>query len=698
MLRRASLSLLAITVALPAPALAQPPAVTKPAPPDITRILPANTATVLLINTQADLWADLNRFNPYREQLSYLPANQLPLALFSPTITLSDVQPWLGDRIAFALLPSIAEKETFDAATVVLAAVKDPEALTGFLTKLKETRGTPDTETTYKGVPLIVWQGTPASTPTPTPDSEPSVEPSPLPVPQTSPTPQSDPAPNPAPADEDLPKSVPAPQPVPSPKASPTVTGSYPLPAIAQTLQPQMLTAIDSQLSAKPSLNPTPKPNLPDQLPAPTPLPGEPVAKKPGLAIALLPGHLVIATEAQALERLVDAAANDPARLADNPLFQRTRNHPQYGKSLFVAYGNVSETLRLLSRIDTAQLSTPFPLQLPPLEESQIAQITKNYNAVDSFVWVQPEGIRSQTNTYYTKPLPEFASQPTPDANQILSRLPATTFLSANSRDFKRQWKQFLTAIQEDVEAQKTVTDLQTNFRSTTGIDLEQEIVSWLDGEYTFFLFPTKGGLFNFALPDLNLGMGMILQTSDRPAAEAVLKKLDAYVKSSSNNSMQIVNRRFKGQSFTSWEGRDRDRIVSVFAHGWLDDNTLLLTTGTGTLPQLAPKPYLPLSPTYTFQTAIQGLPTPNEGYFYVNMGASLSFIYSLAMPFVPSEYAPIAREVRRVLGTVRSISTTNSNRVDAQSLDSLWVLGEQPTQLKPSSSSNTTESKKLSD
>jgi hypothetical protein len=278
-----------------------------------------------------------------------------------------------------------------------------------------------------------------------------------------------------------------------------------------------------------------------------------------------------------------------------------------------------------------------------------------------------------------------------------LNRLPAATFLSANSRDFKRQWGLFLDAIQEDVETQKLVKNFQTNLRSATQIDFEKEVVPWLDGEYTFFLFPSKGGLFSSALSGLDLGVGLLLQTSDRPAAEAVLKKLDAYIKVS-GAGVQIVQRPFKGTSFTSWEGGDRSRAISVLAYGWLDNNTLLITSGTGTLPQLAPKPYLALPPTYTFQTATQSLPTPNEGYFYVNAGASLSFIYSIALPFVPNEYAPIVREAQRVLGTIRSVSTTNTNSADAQSLDALWVLSEQPTTAKPAKPGNTTKSKPLSD
>lgn len=89
----------------------------------------------------------------------------------------------------------------------------------------------------------------------------------------------------------------------------------------------------------------------------------------------------------------------------------------------------------------------------------------------------------------------------------------------------------------------------------------------------------------------------------------------------------------------------------------------------------LAPKPYLPLHLNPTFQTATAGFPMPNNGYFYVNMGATLSFLYSLILPSVPAGDALFVQEFQRIVGTVRSVSSSNSITAEAQHFDSLWVL-----------------------
>ena len=95
----------------------------------------------------------------------------------------------------------------------------------------------------------------------------------------------------------------------------------------------------------------------------------------------------------------------------------------------------------------------------------------------------------------------------------------------------------------------------------------------------------------------------------------------------------------------------------------------------------LYPRPYLPLDRNYTFQTATASFPDPNEGFFYVNMGASLSFLYGVIFPAGSSNDVPFVAETQRVLGTIRSISTSNSATADYQRVDALWVLGATPKQ-----------------
>ncbi|MGA7933160.1 MAG: DUF3352 domain-containing protein [Kovacikia sp.] len=626
--------LLLTAIAIPSDVVAQVISPQKPSFPQAASALPASTSGVLLINTSDAAWKELNRFNPLPAE--FFPPFKLPL-LSSDLSFSQDIQPWLGEQVAIALLPATSKADSFETNTVLLAPIKDPSNFNAFLARLKGTLGQPQIERNYKGIPILQWSF-------PGSNLEPPAEPG-IPV---------------------------------NPSAPPDQTLSPPLqfsPLTSSRLLPRSQ-ATSFPLQAK-AVNPKGNLSTPGLKPQIPPFPVIPSPQIKGthqvLAIALLPQNIAVATQAQALEKLIDARSEGTS-LAQNPLFQRTMGHPQMGRSLLVGYGDIANFARHLANFySTIPGLTSF---LPPLDDSQISQITRVYNTIDTHLWVQPEGIHGQTNFYYTKSHPALANSNQTTPNQILTRLPAATYLSANSRNFKQQWQSLTQAGQMDAVTQQFVVGLRNTIPGITGLDLERDLVPWMDGEYTFFLFPTTGGLFNYISPDFNLGLGLMVQTSDRPAAEAALKKLDRFIRSTSKGDVEPVPRRIKGQPVISWEGRERDQIYSVLAHGWVDRDTLIITTGSGAMATLNPKPYLPLHLNYTFKTATGSLPTPNQGYFYVNMGASLAFVYGLVLPSLPRTYTPFVQQVQQVLGTLRSVSTTTSVTPEAQRVDSLWVLG----------------------
>lgn len=667
MLHRITLPLLAATLVPSYAAVAQVPPQSTPL---VTTVLPANTPGLLLVNTTAATWGELNRFNP-------IPPEWMELLLAAPLFPtgvnpVEDIQSWLGDTVAIALLPTTAQSETIGSSTVLLAPVKDTSRLNAFIDKVKTT-WQPQIERTYKGVTVLEW----------------------LP-----PNPSVEEAPNPnVPTEPDNPTEE-----LPQPSQTPQTRRSLPSSRNISLQQPSLRWISNHLQAAEPSVIPLPSPTpLPSADPEPTPSIPSPPPDAPSsnpfqsrrVAIALLPNALVIANQGRALEKLIDAQAG-MTPLANSPLFQRTAQHPQFGRSLIIGYSNVDESISLLTAFPKPSLpptdspnlpdgstnllrsfvgAPNMPLPLPSIDNSQLRQASSVYSTLDTFLWVQPEGVHGQTNFHYTTPQPDQATIADPQANQIMSRLPAATYLATNGRNFKREWDLILKILAPDPISQQFLTRFRDGFRSLIGLDLDKDIIAWLDREYVAFLFPTKQGLLNYISPNLNLGFGLMLQTSDRPTAEAALRKLEQRVKSWAKGEMAIVTRRVKGQPIVSWEGKDRGKVYSFLSYGWVDGDTLIVTTGAGPMAELNPKPYIPLNLTYTYRTATESLPTPNDGYFYINMGAYLSFLYGLILPYVPQQNASIVREVQRVLGTVRSVSLTSVSTSEKQQIDSLWVL-----------------------
>jgi hypothetical protein len=581
----------------------------KPEPPPVTTVLPASTIGVVLVNTTAEAWSNLSRFNPLPSR--FQTGLKLPFETEDFNFQ-QDVLPWLGDRTAIATLPVTLGEAPPIPRPVLLLPIKDSSRFSAFLGKFKTRLGKPQIERSYKGVTILQWISSPA-----------------------------------------LPEKTPAPPTVPLPETrlSPSDREQ------AKALKPDKAQppAGDETLP----LPPLPDPTRSD------------LWRKRNLVVALFPNVVAISNRPETVETLIDSHQKEQP-LSENPLFQRTLRHLQFGRSLFTSYSTVEGLFQSLFTSSRIFPNSPLALLLPALGSG----LAKRFSSIDSHVWLEGEGIHSQTSIYYTTPHPERATQVPAVPDQILRRLPAATYLSANSRNFRQQW-QFWTKGVGGADS-LLLGGVQRGFNSTIGLDLEKDLIPWLDGEYAFFLYPTSGGLFNQMTPNFNLGVGLMVQTSDRPAAEAALQKLNQHIRKTFSGQVRLVPQRINQQPVMSWEGKDRNKTVSILAYSWLDKSTLLLTSGVGAMAEVNPKPYLSLDHTYTFQTATATLPLPNAGYFYINMGSSLSLIYSLVLPPAARNNSPIVQDIQRVLGSIRSVSTTNSSTAEAMRIDTLWVMSKQ--------------------
>ena len=401
-----------------------------------------------------------------------------------------------------------------------------------------------------------------------------------------------------------------------------------------------------------------------------TPSLKKPNARKPkSLVIGILPGHLAIGYSNQSIERIVNTSQQKTATLAQNAQFEKTIRQPQTGKALFSMYQDP------VSYIDFAKEILKDPsLGLPNIDLDSIisSEQLKQYKSLGSFVNVQKEGIRLQINAYSSAEFNRNNLANNIKTQTILSRMPAATYSAINGKNFNQRWQtvtQFL-SLQKDFK--QGLAALRELIRTNTGMDLERDIISWMDGEFAFFMYPTKGGFFQATNPSLDMGIGLAVETSNRTTAENSLNKLGKFISSVSKGEIKVSQRSIKNQAVTSWDFNG-DSAKSLLAYSWVDNNTLVVTTGYGAIADLVPQPYIALPSAYNFNTATLSLPTPNTGYFYMNMGSLLSWVYG----FVPEQYSnnPFFSLFKQAIGSVYSISATTSSSIDREQSDFLIVL-----------------------
>ena len=396
----------------------------------------------------------------------------------------------------------------------------------------------------------------------------------------------------------------------------------------------------------------------------------------------MLPNGFVALAESPApIQQFIDGQGGPT--LADNAAFRRTLADPNFERSLWVAYGNLEE----ISKFDSLGLAPPMvppvpvptPLPVPPVPSSPDALLSAleplsvAANAIEVFIYPQAEGLRSQGRLHFRQPQLAFAQFSGVDA--IYDRLPAPTYFLSSGSNLALQWRAIAMVLEADPSTAQLLDTARTYFLLATGLDLDEEFIGWMDGEYTLFFFPSEENIFDQFWPQFDVGIGLMVQTRDRPAAEAALSQIDALVAAF---NVAVTPRQVNEQPITSWDlATSSDApLASVLTHGWLGDDTLVLTTGLEPMARLNPAPLDPLSASYTFKTATDSLPSPNQGYVYFNAGSTLALIYQLLPPEWTTD--PMFKEVQRFLGTVRSFSATTSSTERYLQVD--FLLGFAPT------------------
>ncbi len=624
----------------------------------IAPALPKDIAFTFSISTKPETWQDLNRFHLFREL--YLAASN-DLSLPEGLDLQTDILSWLGDRSHVVVLAKSGNGDPETELTeklLVVVPIKDDEKYAAYWQKLT----IPLIERDYRGITIQEDRDT------------------------TSPDCKL--------ADQS------------NSQGSPW-EGS-PLDSVAP-----LLTSQAKQL-------PTPSADATGNAPS------EPPPSCINFVAATVPGYAVYALSARPIEAFIDSQVE--VTPIDSKLM-RTLQRAEMPNSLVSFYADIPKFVDWVKAFALIGFPSPGSGNLEPIEEDvqpqpptqpkprQLAQssappqanpgavpspvppplepeepdlaseydptaaidrafkpLLQDYDSIDLFVLTQPEGIRVKSSVYYKEVNPERADPETLGANGILRRVPGSTYTSINSRNLRQRWEKFLEFSEGDKELEAAADLLRTSFKASTGLDLEKDVLAWLDGEYAGFIFPTRKGLFGSLDPTFQLGMGLMFQTSDRPAAEVAIRKLEDAVVFKFGEDFNIKRRTIAGRTVTSWEfallyGDD----PSVMAYTWADADTLLITQSTELMVELLEPRGKLLPGYYTFNTATDSLPRPNQGYAYMNMGSVLALVNTMVPAFIRADGD--FQLGMRILATIRSFSTTSSTTADRDQGDALVVL-----------------------
>lgn len=361
------------------------------------------------------------------------------------------------------------------------------------------------------------------------------------------------------------------------------------------------------------------------------------------LSTAVLDKFLVLGTTPKATEQAIDTYKAGSPSLATTPGYTEALAELKASEPFAKMYFNVPVATGLAAANSAGQLS---PQNLAQLQQKQGVAMT---------VTLEPEGIRFR-GVSWLKPNSEQKYIVENNDRNMSSRLPDDTLMMISGGNLQRLWQDYVQGAKANPLVQGTYSpeNLRKGLKSTIGLDLEQDLLPWMQGEFSMSLIPMSQG----TPTSLGAGVAFMVQASDRSRGEQALKQLDDYM--AKQAQFQVEQTNMAGQPVVTWTSSLGGLVAT---HGWLEGNVAFLTLGAPVANTFIPKPKTALAQNQLFQ---QGVPTelnPNNGHFFLDVDRTIN-AGNLVLSQLPPESKVFTYGIR-ALGVTGAISNDRISRFD---------------------------------
>ncbi|MEA5515850.1 DUF3352 domain-containing protein [Nodularia sp. UHCC 0506] len=356
---------------------------------------------------------------------------------------------------------------------------------------------------------------------------------------------------------------------------------------------------------------------------------------------------LVITDHPQATEQVIDTYQGK-ASLAAVAGF--VENFPKISSSQSFAqfYLNVP----IAAKIAAAAPNRALPAQV-------LAQLQNNQGLAGSMI-LEPKGIRFK-GISWLNPNSQRVLKVENNAGTMQNRVPAETLMMLSGGNLQRFWEDYVLTSQKNPLSPISPEQLRGGVKSLTEMDLDQDFLSWMQGEFSVSVIPNSSN--DNSAQDFRAGLLFMVQAKDasngkslRKSAEASLKKLDEVMKN--QYQFQIQPGKVAGQPVVNWI-TPFDTLTA--SRGWLDDDIAFLVVGAPITDKIVPKPDKTLAAYLPFQQTVPTEPNPTNGQFFLDMEMAVKN-FTLNSLF-PSQQ--IFLDATSSIGVTSAVSDNRSTRYD---------------------------------
>ncbi len=348
---------------------------------------------------------------------------------------------------------------------------------------------------------------------------------------------------------------------------------------------------------------------------------------------------LVISDSPKATERAIDTY------LGQNSLVKMPGFREQFGeiaqKDRFAqVYVNIPAAARLVNS---------NPTKLSP----QLAQLQQNQGLATT-INLEPEGIGLKS-TSWLKPNSDRVHLVQNNAGKMQSLLPPETLMMVSGGNLQQLWLDYLRSVKTNPLTPVPPENLRAGIKNTIGLDLDEDLLSWMDGEFSLAIIPatTKA---NAAPNDFALSLVFMVQAKDADKAKKAFQEIDKVI--SSQYQFKIQETQVAGKPVTNWIAPYGTLTAT---HGWLEGNVAFFTLGAPLAEKIIPQPSVNLASTEQFQKAVPSELSPSNGQFFLNINRTFK---NLPLPqIIPNQ--PIVLEAVRSIGVTTAVRSRHSVRYD---------------------------------
>ncbi len=285
--------------------------------------------------------------------------------------------------------------------------------------------------------------------------------------------------------------------------------------------------------------------------------------------------YLIVTTSAEAMDRALDTYRGEPS-LATIPGYAGAVAEIQTETPAFAQfYVNVPRAAAFASANSIRTISNE---KLKTLEDNQ---------GIATTAVLTPEGLEFKTVSWLN-PNSEKRFAVENKATGMLERVPSDALMMLSGSNLRRVWDDYLRGAEANPVAPVAPEALRELFQEGTGMELEEDFLSWMEGEFALSLIPIP---VSEGESQLAAGFALMVKASDRRAADRAFELLDQNMVA---KDFQVGEAVASGEPVVKWTAPFGGYVV---IRGWLGGNVAFMTVGA---PQVAnlilPAPTTPIA------------------------------------------------------------------------------------------------------